>query len=232
MCQTGVKTISHATRRNGSPFARWYENFSGEWNFWASSLPASRRRCKYSCRARTLQLLRDSGGGGGGSGIFPNRRGSCLVISLTVPSPRANWIRVNNFIKRVTRHCKLNYCRNWEQCATVFRAILFSPAEQQWYRCVDALRFDELWTFALGKLFSLPAIYLQSVVTSNKMTWHSNDVQRFDPCAGNWYADRNEWPNRVYNKSSLSFTFELVSVTSLDGNYQEVRNLQFCLYYI
>ena len=48
-------------------------------------------------------------------------------------------------------------------------------------------------------------------------------------CAGNWLADHNEWPNRIYNSASLSFPFELVGMTSLDRNYWGVINLLFVL---
>ena len=41
--------------------------------------------------------------------------------------------------------------------------------------------------------------YLSSVGRKSHLCSH------FTPCAGNWFADHNEWPNTVYDNSSLSF---------------------------
>ena len=42
-------------------------------------------------------------------------------------------------------------------------------------------------------------------------------------------ADRNEWPNDLYNNSSLSFSLELVGTISLDRNDWKIINYLFCL---
>ena len=49
----------------------------------------------------------------------------------------------------------------------------------------------------------------------------------FTPCAGNWFADRNERPNTIIRR--FLFLPDVVGMTSLDRNYWELINLLFVL---
>lgn len=173
MCHTRVKTISPVNTFSTRRVATVLHSLRADMRISAVNETSELRRCLRRgvvANIHTEHELRNCcviRAAAADWGISPNRRGSCLVISQS-PPPR-NWIRVNNFIKRITRHFKLNYCRNWEQYATVVRVILFSLAEQRDMSrasiCCRAL------TLCYWQLLFLP-----SIVTSNKMTQHSNDV--------------------------------------------------------
>ena len=96
------------------------------------------------------------------------------------------------------------------------------PNRTQWFVAFFLELARNYWE-VINLLFVLPGLYLNVLKTEKILQFW-----RLTACAGNWLrtvtSDRT-----VHNNSSLSFSFELVDIISLDRNYWEVINLLFVL---